>query len=388
MAAKRNSWSYEATGALIRAVAENSPHIPLLMASTSAPNEAAWKDVLKAMGEWGKGRSIQQIKGKWKALKAQFHAELARRLSSSRPGSNAPSRYRQLLRIWIKAGRPPFRSRHYTRAMAAAAAGGPQPSSQRRCQQRARSLSPLVESQPSTSEIASGVQQQPSPASVEEVGGKEEEEEEEELLQPTALSPELAKEWELWSSEKEKVAEELEEDLLQPTAISPENVEGELRSPAAWSLLPPTPVKGVGPEEESPLHPMVCHPLSPAHVESQEAVTDLGPAGQDSDHLGCQQEIRRLREELQQARMQLQQRDLQIHKQGQRLQLQDLQLRVQEHTVCQQEQQLQQLQQVIVLLQGTGDLLQSTLREQRELVTQQCELIRQLEQQPPQSLAR
>lgn len=85
--------------------------VGLLMASTSRPNEARWREISRGLAAAGYGRSVAQCRAKWKALKQAFYSEReTRRQPGARP-PRTPPHYRAMERLWEAAGRPVFGER-------------------------------------------------------------------------------------------------------------------------------------------------------------------------------------------------------------------------------------------------------------------------------------
>ncbi|KAM8793583.1 uncharacterized protein ACNFOS_013595 [Eudromia elegans] len=85
--------------------------VALLMASTSRPNEALWRDISRGLAAAGYSRSVTQCRSKWKALKQAFYSERETRRQAGRHSPRVPPHYRAMKSIWKAAGRPVFGER-------------------------------------------------------------------------------------------------------------------------------------------------------------------------------------------------------------------------------------------------------------------------------------
>ncbi|XP_064356185.1 uncharacterized protein LOC135324248 isoform X1 [Dromaius novaehollandiae] len=85
--------------------------VALLMASTSRPNEALWRDISRGLAAAGYSRSVTQCRSKWKALKQAFYSERETRRQAGRHSPRVPPHYRAMKTIWKAAGRPVFGER-------------------------------------------------------------------------------------------------------------------------------------------------------------------------------------------------------------------------------------------------------------------------------------
>ncbi|XP_062455914.1 uncharacterized protein LOC134153613 isoform X2 [Rhea pennata] len=85
--------------------------VALLMASTSRPNEALWRDISRGLAAAGYSRSVTQCRSKWKALKQAFYSERETRRQAGRHSPRVPPHYRTMKTIWKAAGRPVFGER-------------------------------------------------------------------------------------------------------------------------------------------------------------------------------------------------------------------------------------------------------------------------------------
>ncbi|XP_030824882.1 uncharacterized protein LOC115915548 [Camarhynchus parvulus] len=83
----------------------------LLMASTSRPNEALWREISRGLAAVGYGRTVAQCRSKWKALKQAFHSERETRRRAGQHSALLPPHYRAMKIIWKAAGRPVFGER-------------------------------------------------------------------------------------------------------------------------------------------------------------------------------------------------------------------------------------------------------------------------------------
>ncbi|KYO43817.1 trihelix transcription factor GT-2-like [Alligator mississippiensis] len=104
------AWSPQEVGCLL-ALIRGCGAVGLLMASTSRPNEARWREISRGLAAAGYGRSVAQCRAKWKALKQAFYSEReTRRQPGARP-PRTPPHYRAMERLWEAAGRPVFGER-------------------------------------------------------------------------------------------------------------------------------------------------------------------------------------------------------------------------------------------------------------------------------------
>ncbi|XP_033020510.1 uncharacterized protein LOC117055210 [Lacerta agilis] len=87
--------------------------VTLLMASTSRPNEALWREISRRLALAGYSRNVAQCRSKWKALKQAFYSEweTRRQQGGGRPAPQATPHYKTMKRIWEAAGRPVFGER-------------------------------------------------------------------------------------------------------------------------------------------------------------------------------------------------------------------------------------------------------------------------------------
>ncbi|XP_032844031.2 uncharacterized protein LOC116960504 isoform X2 [Tyto alba] len=104
------AWSQAEVSSLL-ALVGGSGEAALLMASTSRPNEALWRDISRGLAAAGYGRSVAQCRSKWKALKQAFHSERETRRRAGHHSSRLPPHYRAMKSIWKAAGRPVFGER-------------------------------------------------------------------------------------------------------------------------------------------------------------------------------------------------------------------------------------------------------------------------------------
>ncbi|XP_065513248.1 uncharacterized protein LOC136002274 isoform X2 [Caloenas nicobarica] len=93
------------------ALVEGSGEAALLMASTSRPNEALWREISRGLAVAGYVRSVAQCRSKWKALKQAFHSERETRRRAGHHSPRLPPHYRAMKSIWKAAGRPVFGER-------------------------------------------------------------------------------------------------------------------------------------------------------------------------------------------------------------------------------------------------------------------------------------
>ncbi|RLV96138.1 hypothetical protein DV515_00012687 [Chloebia gouldiae] len=104
------AWTQAEVSSLLSLV-EGSGEAALLMASTSRPNEALWREISGGLAEAGYGSSVAQCRSKWKALKQAFHSERETRRKAGRHSPRLPPHYRAMKAIWKAAGRPVFGER-------------------------------------------------------------------------------------------------------------------------------------------------------------------------------------------------------------------------------------------------------------------------------------
>ncbi|KAM6289849.1 uncharacterized protein AAHN32_012977 [Aegotheles albertisi] len=104
------AWSQAEVSSLL-ALVGGSGEAALLMASTSRPNEALWREISRGLAAAGYGRSVAQCRSKWKALKQAFHSERETRRRAGCHSPRLPPHYRAMKSIWKAAGRPVFGER-------------------------------------------------------------------------------------------------------------------------------------------------------------------------------------------------------------------------------------------------------------------------------------
>ncbi|XP_065517416.1 uncharacterized protein LOC136004664 [Lathamus discolor] len=104
------AWTQAEVSSLLALVGD-SGEAALLMASTSRPNEALWKEISQGLAAAGYSRSVAQCRSKWKALKQAFHSERETRLRAGLHSDRLPPHYRAMKSLWKAAGRPVFRER-------------------------------------------------------------------------------------------------------------------------------------------------------------------------------------------------------------------------------------------------------------------------------------
>ncbi|XP_027763126.1 uncharacterized protein LOC114070105 isoform X1 [Empidonax traillii] len=107
---RRRTWTQAEVSKLLSLV-ETSGEAALLMASTSRPNEALWREISRGLAEAGYERSVAQCRSKWKVLKQTFHSERETRRRAGHHSSRLPQHYRAMKSIWKAAGRPVFGER-------------------------------------------------------------------------------------------------------------------------------------------------------------------------------------------------------------------------------------------------------------------------------------
>ncbi|KAM9262055.1 uncharacterized protein RDI95_013990 [Morus bassanus] len=104
------AWTQAEVGSLLGLV-EGSGEAALLMASTSRPNEALWREISLGLEAAGYSRSVAQCRSKWKALKQAFHSERETRRRAGCHSPRLPPHYQAMKSIWKAAGRPIFGER-------------------------------------------------------------------------------------------------------------------------------------------------------------------------------------------------------------------------------------------------------------------------------------
>ncbi|XP_039945904.1 serine/arginine repetitive matrix protein 1-like [Hirundo rustica] len=104
------AWTQAEVSRLLSLVGD-SGEAALLMASTSRPNEALWREISRGLAAHGYGRSVAQCRSKWKALKQAFHSERETRQRAGHPSPRLPPHYRAMKNIWKAAGQPVFGER-------------------------------------------------------------------------------------------------------------------------------------------------------------------------------------------------------------------------------------------------------------------------------------
>ncbi|XP_029861724.1 uncharacterized protein LOC115337506 isoform X4 [Aquila chrysaetos chrysaetos] len=104
------AWTQAEVSSLL-ALVGSSGEATLLMASTSRPNEALWREISQGLAAAGYGRSVAQCRSKWKALKQAFHSERETRRRAGHHSPCLPPHYRAMKSIWKAAGRPVFGER-------------------------------------------------------------------------------------------------------------------------------------------------------------------------------------------------------------------------------------------------------------------------------------
>ncbi|KAM9250423.1 uncharacterized protein FYN16_013939 [Cariama cristata] len=104
------AWTQAEVSSLL-ALVGGSGEAALLMASTSRPNEALWREISRGLAAAGYGRSVAQCRSKWKALKQAFHSERETRRRAGHHSPRLPPHYRAMKSIWKAAGRPVFGER-------------------------------------------------------------------------------------------------------------------------------------------------------------------------------------------------------------------------------------------------------------------------------------
>ncbi|XP_071586989.1 uncharacterized protein [Heliangelus exortis] len=104
------AWTQAEVSSLL-ALVRGSGEAALLMASTSRPNEALWREISRGLAASGYGRTVAQCRSKWKALKQAFHSERETRRRAGCHSPRLPPHYRAMKSIWKAAGRPIFGER-------------------------------------------------------------------------------------------------------------------------------------------------------------------------------------------------------------------------------------------------------------------------------------
>ncbi|KAM8985314.1 uncharacterized protein PRD47_000734 isoform 2-T2 [Ara ararauna] len=104
------AWTQAEVSSLL-ALVGGSGEAALLMASTSRPNEALWREISQGLAAAGYSRSVAQCRSKWKALKQAFHSERETRQRAGHHSARLPPHYRAMKSIWTAAGRPVFGER-------------------------------------------------------------------------------------------------------------------------------------------------------------------------------------------------------------------------------------------------------------------------------------
>ncbi|KAF4793127.1 hypothetical protein TURU_113781 [Turdus rufiventris] len=102
---RRRVWS-EAEVSTLLSLVLGSGEAALLMASTSPPNEALWREISQGLAEAGYKRSVIQCRCKWKELKQAFYSEREMRRGAEYQLARLPPYYRAMKSIWEAAGRP------------------------------------------------------------------------------------------------------------------------------------------------------------------------------------------------------------------------------------------------------------------------------------------
>ncbi|KAM6991405.1 uncharacterized protein RBU47_015899 [Passerculus sandwichensis] len=113
---RRSPWTQAEVDGLLSLV-EDSGEAALLMASTSRPNEALWREVCQGLAAAGYERTVAQCRTKWKALKQAFHSERQRRRRAGVLSALLPRHYRAMKSIWKAAGQPVFGKRRMSVVM-------------------------------------------------------------------------------------------------------------------------------------------------------------------------------------------------------------------------------------------------------------------------------
>ncbi|XP_061468739.1 uncharacterized protein LOC133377965 [Rhineura floridana] len=110
MMPRGRAWTQQEIGCLL-ALIRGCREVMLLMASTSRPNEALWREISRKLAAAGYSRSVAQCRCKWKALKQAFYSEWETRQQGSCHSPRVPPHYKNMEKIWKVAGRPVFGER-------------------------------------------------------------------------------------------------------------------------------------------------------------------------------------------------------------------------------------------------------------------------------------
>ncbi|XP_030422854.1 uncharacterized protein LOC115653568 isoform X1 [Gopherus evgoodei] len=104
------AWTQQEISCLL-ALIKSSGEVTLLMASTSRPNEALWREISQGLAAAGYSRNVAQCRSKWKALKQAFYSEWETCRQAGGHSPRLPPHYKTMKKIWKAAGRPVFGER-------------------------------------------------------------------------------------------------------------------------------------------------------------------------------------------------------------------------------------------------------------------------------------
>ncbi|XP_039401009.1 uncharacterized protein LOC120408304 isoform X2 [Mauremys reevesii] len=104
------AWTQQEISCLL-ALIKGSGEVTLLMASTSRPNEALWREISQGLAAAGYSRNVAQCRSKWKALKQAFYSEWETCRQAGGHSPRVPPHYKTMKKIWKAAGRPIFGER-------------------------------------------------------------------------------------------------------------------------------------------------------------------------------------------------------------------------------------------------------------------------------------
>ncbi|XP_050799624.1 uncharacterized protein LOC127046517 isoform X3 [Gopherus flavomarginatus] len=104
------AWTQQEISCLL-ALIKGSGEVTLLMASTSRPNEALWREISQGLAAAGYSRNVAQCRSKWKALKQAFYSEWETCRQAGGHSPHLPPHYKTIKKIWKAAGRPVFGER-------------------------------------------------------------------------------------------------------------------------------------------------------------------------------------------------------------------------------------------------------------------------------------
>ncbi|KAM9138795.1 undifferentiated embryonic cell transcription factor 1 isoform 2-T2 [Pangshura tecta] len=104
------AWTQQEISCLL-ALVKGSGEVTLLMASTSRPNEALWREISQGLAAAGYSRNVAQCRSKWKALKQAFYSEWETCQQAGGHSPRVPPHYKTMKKIWKAAGRPVFGER-------------------------------------------------------------------------------------------------------------------------------------------------------------------------------------------------------------------------------------------------------------------------------------